>query len=500
MLWLFRGCLAGPDRVSSQWPFRLEGLPPKKEHDDGALPVIQTTPTSRRAELLGNTIRRLLRRQAPNNIAKVLDKVRPEDVAVMLRGLLPGEQFAVFEILIAEYPEAATDVVVAMEPQGRLGILEQLTPEQIAALLDEAAVDDAVSLLDDLPDELKEKVLDIVDLEERFAEVQEHLAYRDETAGRIMDSEFLAMTEETTATEAIASLREMARDVEMISYLYVTDKNERLVGVTPLRSLLLADGAVTLGEIMNTSLIKVDTDTDQEEVAQLAARYDLLAIPVTDDESCLVGIVTVDDILDVFKEEATEDFYKMAGTSDEELLYQDRSFKVAGIRLPWILFNLIGLLSAGFMMTLFEETFEIALLIGFVPVIMGMAGNIGGQTSMIAVRGLATGRLSHEQGRIGQFIWQQAKVGAVLGVTCSLIVALAAFGFGRNPSIAIVVGLALFATVQIASFTGVLIPVVAHRFGFDPAVASGPMVTTANDVIGILIYFGLAALLFQALQ
>lgn len=461
---------------------------------------MQRTPTSRRTEILGNTVRRLLRRKARGKISKMLAKVRPEDVAFMLRSFVPDEQYGVFQILVADYPESACDLLVEMDPQGRHGILQHLQPEQVAKLLEIAAVDDAVFLFDALPTDLKERVQAIVDIEERFAEVQQHLAYGDESAGRIMDSEFVAMTEDTTAAEAIEKIRKIAHDVEMISYLYVVDKNDRLVGVTPLRQLLLANADAALGEFMNTSLVKVDTETDQEVVAQLAARYDLLAIPVTDDDNHLMGIVTVDDILDVFKEEATEDFYKMAGTSDEELVYQDRSFKVAGIRLPWILFNLIGLLSAGFVITLFEETFKLAVLIGFIPVVMGMAGNIGSQTSTISVRGLATGRLVNDRGRIKTFFFQQLKVGVILGVICSILVASAAFAFGRDPWIALAVGLSLFTTVQIASAIGVLIPIVASRIGFDPAVASGPLVTTANDVIGILVYFGMTTALLSALR
>lgn len=455
--------------------------------------------TTRRTELLATSIRRLLRRRVRGKISKMLAKVRPEDVAVMLRSFTPDEILGVFQILIADYPQAASDVLVTMEPQSRLMVLERLTVEQVAKLLELAAVDDAVFLVEALPAELKEKVQELVDLEERFAEVQEHLAYPDESAGRIMASDLIALPQATTAAEAIGHLRQIARDVEMISYLYVTDENGRLAGVTPLRQLLLADPGATLGELMNTSVIKVSTHTDQEEVAQLAARYDLLAIPVVDDDGRLMGIVTVDDILDVFKEEATEDFFKMAGTTEEELVYQDRSLKVAGIRLPWILFNLVGLLCAGFVVSRFEEAFQMALLVGFIPVIMGMAGNIGSQTSTIAVRGLATGRLSSSDGRVRHFLWQQVKVGAVLGVTCSLLVAAAAFAFDQNPVFSIAVGTSLFATVQLASFTGVLIPVVFHRIGFDPAVASGPLVTTANDVFGILIYFGLTLAFFRVL-
>lgn len=456
-------------------------------------------PTTRRIELEATTIRRLMRRGAKGRISKILGRLHHEDVAVMLRTLTPSEQNGLFGILVKDFPQMASDVLVAMEPQTRYSMLEKVSPPLMAQLLELAAVDDAVFLLDSLPSDLKEKVLEIVDIEERFAEVQERLAYEDDTAGRIMDSEFVALPGETTVSQAIATVRKIAHDVDMISYLYVVDDGGRLIGVASLRQLLLAEPEETLGNIMTPAVVKVGLDTDQEEVAQLAARYDLLAIPVTDDDGKLVGIVTVDDIIDVFKDEATEDFFKMAGTSEDELVYQDRSFRVAGIRLPWILFNLVGLLIAGYLTTRFEEAFETALMIGFIPVIMGMAGNIGSQTSTIAVRGLATGRLVLGQGRIPHFLWQQVKVGVILGTVCSGIVALAALAYGRDPTISLVVGVSLFATVQLASLNGVLVPVLFERLDFDPAVASGPLVTTANDVLGILIYFGLSFSLRHAL-
>ena len=433
----------------------------------------------------------------------MLAEVRPEDVAVMLHAFTPGEQFGLFKILIDDYSQAASDVLIELEPENRLAIMEQISPSQVAKLLELAAVDDAVFLLEAMPPELKEQVLEIVDLEERFSEVQARLTFADDTAGRIMDSEFVALEEQNTASEAVDQIRRIARDVDMISYLYVVDKNGRLLGVTPLRQLLLADPDDSLGEIMNASVIKVHTSTDQEEVAQLAARYDLLAIPVVDDDARLVGIVTIDDILDVFKEEATEDFFKMAGTSDNELMYQDRPFKVVGIRLPWIIFNLGGLLLAGYVMTRFEQKFHdlnLAIMIGFVPVIMGMAGNVGSQTSTIVVRGLATGNLGLDPGHVRRFLWQQVKVGALLGAICSLVVALVALVAGRNPLMAVAVGLSLFLSVQLASFNGVVIPVLFQRIGFDPAVASGPLVTTANDVLGVIIYFLLASLFFSMLS
>jgi len=470
-------------------------IPPAGWYDPASMEEPRIPPAR-----LGPTIRRLLRRGARNKISRTVARVRPEDMAVLLRDFTPAEQLGTFRILVSDFPKAASDVLVDLDPQARLTILTALSSEEIAKLLELAPVDDAVFLLDSLPEDLREEVLKIVDLEDRFLEVQEHLAYEDQSAGRIMDSEYVALPEETTAGEAIAQLRRVAHEVGMITYLYVVDGGGRLLGVSPLRQLLLADPEQTLGEIMNSSLIKVHTDTDQEEVAQLAARYDLLAIPVTDDDGHLVGIITIDDIIDVFKEEATEDFYKMAGTSDDELVYQDNSLKVAGIRLPWILFNLMGLLMAGFFTSRFQETYQLAAMVGFIPVIMGMAGNIGSQTSTIAVRGLATGQLSLSRSNVRQFLWQQLKVGTVLGVVCASVGALAALGFAQSPPLAVIVATSLFATVQLASLNGVMIPVIFERLGIDPAVASGPLVTTANDVLGILIYFGLSSLLFQMVQ
>jgi magnesium transporter len=251
---------------------------------------------------------------------------------------------------------------------------------------------------------------------------------------------------------------------------------------------------------MTRSMIKVDTDTDQEDVAKLAARYDLLAIPVTDDMNRLLGIVTVDDIIDVVKEEATEDFFKMVGTSDDELVYEDRSFKVAGFRLPWLLVNLVGLIGAGMLLKYFEVTLQEALvLVFFLPVVMGMGGNVGSQTSTITVRGLATGRIGHGRLELRKYLWQQFKVGLILSLCCSTVVALGALVLEKNPSYALVVGSALMLVIVLAALNGACVPLLFQKLGIDPAVASGPLVTTSNDITGILIYFGIAYLLIDLL-
>ena len=461
-----------------------------------------------RAELLSSTLRRFVRRGARAHIAKLLGKTRPEDVAIQFRGLTPSEQLAVFRILLEEYPESAGEVLIKLEPQQLQAIAEELEPTQIAGVLETMAVDDAVSLIESLPEAVKAQVLELVEVES-LEEVQDHLSYEDETAGRIMDSEFFALRDKTTVGEAIATLQS-GQHTENVFYLYVLSQDDQLVGVTSLRQLLLSQPNVTLGEVMSRSIIRVDTDTDQEEVAKLTSRYDLLAIPVTDEFKHLVGIVTVDDIIDVVSEEATEDFFKLVGTSNDEMVYQDRSFKVAGFRLPWLVLNFVGLAVAGVLIERFQVSLKEGIfLLMFLPVVMGLGGSIGSQTSTIAVRGLATGQVGLGDGRGRRFLWQQLKVGAVIGIACALLAATvaaiqAALSRGSAVQIALgtyafVVGISLFAAILVASLMGAMVPLLFKRLDIDPAVASGPLVTTINDLTGILIYFGLASLLIDRL-
>lgn len=454
---------------------------------------------ARSNELLRDTLRRFVRRGARSSITKLLAKVRPEDVAQLLRSLTPAERMAVFHILTRDYPDEVGDVLTELEPHQRNELLERAGAAEVASILERVPSDDAVFLVESLPEELQEEVLSLVDLR-GSADVQAQLIYEDDTAGRVMNTDFFSLPEATLVREAIAAIQEN-RDVELIFYLYVVDAEERLSGVTSLRQLLLAPPGETLGGMAQRDVITAHTDTDQEEVAQLAARYDLLAIPVVDDAERLVGIVTVDDIVDIVKEEATEDFLRMVGTSEDEIVHQERSLKVAGIRLPWLLVNMVGLVITGLLLDHFAVTFrETLFLITFVPVIMGMGGNSGSQTSTITVRSLATGRLGRGQGRVGHFLWQQTKVGLTLGVALGAVVAAVTLLLPQgNPYYAVVVSVSLFCAVLTASLLGTLIPLVSERLGIDPAVAAGPLVTTSNDILGLLIYFAFSALLIQHL-
>lgn len=442
------------------------------------------------------TLRRFARRGSRAKVSKLLARMRPGDVAETLRGLTPAEQIELFRILLSEFPDGAAEVLSELDAAQRLGIIEHFGAEEIARILEHMAVDDTVFVLDSLPEDLRDEVLDLVE-EATLSEVESQLTYRDDSAGRIMTTEYFALPETTSVRDAIAAIQEQD-DVEMIFYLYVVDEDGGLAGVVSLRQLLLARPQRTLAEVMTTNVVSVNTETDQEEVARLAERYDLLAVPVLDTERLLAGIVTYDDIVDVVKEEANEDFFKMAGTSDEEVTYQETSWRVAKIRLPWLLVNLVGSVLTGLLLAHFQVSFhQVLFLLTFVPVIMGTGGNTGAQSATLAVRGLATGRLVPELGRVRHFLWQQAKVGAYLGVGLGAIVALVAFALEKSPAYALVVGVALFGAIVVASLNGALIPLVFQRLGIDPAVASGPLVTTGSDITGILIYFGLASVMMK---
>jgi magnesium transporter len=455
---------------------------------------------ARRQEALAETLRKYLERGAQANVSRLLGRVRPEDVAVLLRGLEVGHRLALFRILIADYPDAAGEVLTEMEPAQRLTLLEQLPLEQIAAILERIPVDDAVFVLDSLSPDLHERLLETVDLRD-LSDVQTQLAYPDSSAGRLMDTELFSLPETVTVRDAIAAIQ-TKRDVEMIFYLYVVDQDRHLVGVTSLRQLLFSKPEQTLGEIMQREVIKARVDDDQETVAHQAARYDLLAVPVVDDQNRLVGIVTVDDIIDVVKEEAAEDLLKMAGTSESELLYEERTLSIARLRLPSLLVSLAGLLVTGLLLERFQIRFQDAMfLLAFVPVIMGISGTIGSQASAVALRRLASGKVrpGEARGSIAGFLGRQLRVAAVLGLVCGGLAGGAALALKSHEALGLVVGIALFLAIQVAALSGVVVPALLERLGLDPAVANGPLLTTFNDITGILIFFGLAASLVHRL-
>jgi magnesium transporter len=328
------------------------------------------------------------------------------------------------------------------------------------------------------------------------SEVKDLLQYPEETAGGIMTTDFVSLYEDTTVKDAIAHLQETSAK-QMVFYLYVTDRAGRLVGVVSLRQLLVVSPVTPLKRIMTTDVISVATDVDQEEVSKLVAKYNILAIPVVDKDHILVGIITVDDVVDVIREEATEDILKLAGATDADVL-QLSSVRAARIRIPWLLTSLVGGMITGVFLWIFRPAIQhVIALASFIPVITAMGGNVGLQTSTLVVRGLATGRI--ESAEIRAVFFKELTVGLMLGSLCGLIVGLVAQLWHGPAMLGVVVGVSMFSAITVASLMGTLMPILLRRAGFDPAISSGPFVTAANDITGLVIYLGLATVLLEHL-
>jgi len=446
-------------------------------------------------QILLDTVRKLIRRGASPNLGKVIDKTHPADIAHLFRYLDLKEQKILFNLI--EEPETAAYVLSELDHATGAQLLEQIDKETITEVLQDMPYDDAVDIIRNLPEELAEEILTIMQ-DEDSQEIEQLLLYDEDTAGGIMATEIFSLDQDLTVREAIEAVQQ-AEDVEMVFYLYVTDEHGKLVGVLSLRQLLMVSPNKLLKDIMTKEVISVRTDMDQEEVAQQVAKYNLLAIPVVDDSNTLMGLITVDDVIDVMRQEATEDIYKMAGASEEELLYGHKSFKIARLRLPWLITNLLGGVITGYLMWLFKVTLEeVIALISFIPVITGMGGNVGGQSSTIVVRGFATGRIDFSTLR--QVFFKELRVGAIMGLVCGLTVGLIAYGWHHNPYLGLVVGIAMVTAMTVAASMGVIATSFFKKIGIDPAIASSPFVQTANDITGILIYFGTATLFINHLR
>ncbi len=446
-------------------------------------------------QILLDATRRLIRRGAFPNLVKLLNKSHPADIAHLFRYLELKEQRILFNLI--EDPEKSAYVLSELDHVLGAQLLEQLDKETITEVLEQMPSDDAADIIGNMPAELADEILNTMQ-DEDSEEIEELLQYDEDTAGGIMSTEIFALDESVTVKQAIEAIQQ-AGDVEMVFYLYVINEHSQLVGVLSLRQLLTVSPSKKLAEIMATDVISVRTDMDQEEVARLVEKYNILAVPVVDENNNLKGIITVDDIIDVIRHEATEDIYKMAGASEEELLYGFKSFKIARLRLPWLLVNLFGGVVTGYLMWLFKITLkEVIALISFIPVITGMGGNVGGQSATIVVRGFATGKIDFTTLR--QVYFKELRVGAIMGSVCGLTVGLVAWIWHGNPYLGIVVGVAMMVAMTIASSMGVLAPAAFKRIGVDPAIASTPFVQTANDITGILIYFATATTFISFLR
>jgi len=445
---------------------------------------------SDRNRILTESIKRLLRRNAVSHLLKIVNKTHAADLSRVFHYLSTHEQLKLFD-LIKDIEQKG--VLFSELDEGIfLNLIEGIDLDEIVNILEYMPNDDVTDLISRLPEETADSILDKMKKEDSD-EVEGLLRYGDDTAGGIMVPDFIALREDTTAREAIESLQKEHLDVEMPFYLYAVDEHNRLVGVSSLRQLVVVPPETPLKEFMTTDVFSVLTDMDQEEVAKLVARYDILAVPVVDENNQLVGIVTVDDVIDIFRQEATEDILKMAGVG-EEFVETQTVLKSTRIRLPWLFASCIGGIVAFFIIGRFEESLSrLTYLAAFIPVIMGMGGNIGTQSSTIVIRGLATGRLN--VGDIWRVVSKEITVGLILGFVYAVLIGAVAQMRYTQLALATAVGLAVICSMTIAALVGSLVPMLFARLNIDPAVAAGPFVTTTIDIISVFFYFKIATVL-----
>ncbi len=459
----------------------------------------------RRQVIVLESVRRFLRRSAHTHLVNLLAKVRPPDFGPIYEKLSERERVALFRLLATRDPELGAGFLVELPHETGPDLLRLLGPEAAARLLEKCAEDDAADLLARLDDEESRQVLDGMRPEDK-AGVEKLLIYADETAGRIMTPDVFSLHEETTVEKATAALRSR-ESIEIAFYLYVVDDRKHLVGVVSLRELLLNPADAKLKDMMNADLITVRTDADQEEVARIASKYDLLAIPVVDEQGRLAGAVSIDDVIDVLREEATEDILRMAGTSEEERI-QPSIGKSVRTRAPWLAATFVGGLAAA--VIIYRLSGILAGFVGlaaFFPIILGTSGSAGNQSATVIMRGLATGRI--REGMYLSTLAREAGVGGLLGLAYGLLLVLgsslivgsagiSAQGVGGVVRVAIVIGLSLALSIVTATVLGSVVPLVLQRLKLDPATSTSPLVTSTVDVMASLIFLGLASLALAA--
>lgn len=441
-----------------------------------------------RNEPLLKAINKLLEKNEHWRVTKVLNNVHPADAAEILEVLPDEEQKKLFEIWDADH---SADALLEMSEEEQVDIAETLRLAVISEILSEMPADDAVDLLGDLPIERANKILQKMK-PEVSEEVKRLLLHREDTAGGLMTPEFVGIQKEMTSQEAIEYLRELGPPDREIYYIFVIDENKRLCGVLSLRALITAEPNSQIKNIMDEKVIYSPANLDQEEVARIMRKYDLLALPVVADNMEMLGIVTVDDVMDVIQNEATEDMYKMIGLSAEEKVSNPIRISLKR-RLPWLYVNLATAILSASVVAFFESTIsKLAIIAAFMPVVANQGGVGGSQVATILVRGLALGELDRKMAK--RALIKEVSLGLLNGIAIGLVFAIITYLWRGNSWLGLIAGLAMFFNLIAAGFVGMAVPLTLRKIGVDPAIASSIFVTMVTDACAFLFVLGLATM------
>ncbi|HOO77139.1 MAG TPA: magnesium transporter [bacterium] len=426
--------------------------------------------------------------------AQVLRQARAEDIADWLSTLAREERFGIFSLLDRDLQG---DVLEDSSPSLEAELVDRLGPPELGDILETMPPEEAVEIISEMEPHEEAQVLGEIS-GDGSSEIRTLLAYPENSAGRIMDADLIALPADLSVKQAIQVIRRSTIEEALYS-VFVVDREGRLLGLVPLQKLLAAPDGALLGEVMLEAFARVTPATDQEQAAAIIRKYDLAVLPVVDETGKLLGRITADDAVEIIDEEASEDILRMAGTDDEELRATS-SLRIARIRLPWLLICIGGSFLSSLVIRSFEVTLEqVIALVAFIPMITATGGNVGLQSSSIVIRGLALGTL--KSSRVFAEVFKQLKVAVLLGISCGVILAGLAFllqaGQGNGWFMGGVVGLAMFLAVTFSTLSGVLVPLTFSRLRIDPAIASGPLITTMNDVLGIAIYLGSATAMIR---
>lgn len=457
-----------------------------------------TLPTMSRKELrelVRSQLQVLLDRGDLQAAKTILVPVQPADIAEAIEGLPETMQVIAFRLLSKD---EAIEVYEQLDSSVQQSLCEKFKRQEVIDIVDKMSPDDRARLFDELPAAVVRRLVSQLSPTERQATAL-LLGYEAGTAGRIMTPEYISLKEHYTVGQSLERIRSLANVTETIYSLYVTDSDRQLMGILSLRDLVTAQLDQTIGQILNRDLVCVQTDTDQEEVARIIQRYDFLAIPVVDSEQRLVGIITVDDVLDILQEETTEDIYALSGVQSQgDNYFQASLLTVARRRVVWLLILLLTNSVTGAILKMQQDILQqVVALSFFIPLLTGTGGNVGAQSSTVVIRGMNTDEI-RAMGPL-QVIWREGLAGALLGTILGVLATIWAtlFIVQGNVSVGLSVGISLVAISILASVAGSALPFLFRTLGLDPALMSAPFITTAVDVLGVLIYFNLARLILQ---